>query len=632
MCHQRMAVGEKGLKKIQNKIAVLVIVGLFFVSGISIISSNKVSGGKPFFSLVLKFFQNPEQAGYGNLIRLSLAKIGIDVDVLTVGSFWYPPLVILRNTDLGILEFKTTSNYADPDITGVYDENGSINVFGYHTSMDWNESLDTGQNEWYMDQGKLIMPPNSEERIQHYWNWENYLMDDLLLCQPLFNRKSYVQTWDKLFGYNYCKGILQSWGDMYWSAPHVGQISTSELVIGGGEWYNLNPLLEDFSSEKFITNAIIDPLFWLDPNSIIKPHLATNFSMLNDTHVRINLREGIKWQSDPDGNFTDEYFDAEDVYFSLYCWKELSLLKYYRTHHWIKEMKIINPYTIDIYIDGDPGTQENEPYFRFLEMLGIKMLPEHYLNQTQYSEGDPDLGHHSWEIFSSNCFGTGLFSLDSYTERSETVLAINPDCWWLNNSITNDPNLNWQQRFGDFTDILQKLRIKIMNPSINSFIFKDGEIDISSEQSSKPSDSYGIETYSKRKKTMSFLSYNVREIRPVIGNNEPCENDPSITKGLAVRKAISYAIDRIEINDIVHGGECFVTDYPIYEALSIWCNPNIIRYNYDLEKAKYYMNLAGFAEPVIMGFEMINLFHLSFSVMIIVVIIKQRKKSEKDKQ
>ena len=86
----------------------------------------------------------------------------------------------------------------------------------------------------------------------------------------------------------------------------------------------------------------------------------------------------------------------------------------------------------------------------------------------------------------------------------------------------------------------------------------------------------------------------MRPVRPVIGSYDPAENDPSISKGLAIRKAISYALDRVEINNVIHRGEFTITDHPIYLKMGIWCNPNIIRYNHDLDKAREYMTKAGY--------------------------------------
>ncbi|MCF2144499.1 MAG: hypothetical protein K9W42_12435 [Candidatus Heimdallarchaeota archaeon] len=38
----------------------------------------------------------------------------------------------------------------DPDFTGLYNKNGSLNFFSYDGGMDWDNSLGTGKNEWYM--------------------------------------------------------------------------------------------------------------------------------------------------------------------------------------------------------------------------------------------------------------------------------------------------------------------------------------------------------------------------------------------------------------------------------------------------------------------------------------------------
>jgi len=59
----------------------------------------------------------------------------------------------------------------------------------------------------------------------------------------------------------------------------------------------------------------------------------------------------------------------------------------------------------------------------------------------------------------------------------------------------------------------------------------------------------------------------LRENRVNIGSQEPCEGDSNITIGLAIRKAISYAIDRNEINNVLFRGEFAVTDYPYYEVM-----------------------------------------------------------------
>ena len=103
-----------------------------------------------------------------------------------------------------------------------------------------------------------------------------------------------------------------------------------------------------------------------------------------------------------------------------------------------------------------------------------------------------------------------------------------------------------------------------------------------------------------------FFGFNMRENREILGSREPCPIDPEMTIGLAVRKAISYATDKKEINDVVHAGEFVINHWPLYPKMGIWCNPDIIRYDYDLYKAKELMIKAGFIienfTPTINGF------------------------------
>ncbi|MHA1186977.1 MAG: ABC transporter substrate-binding protein [Candidatus Heimdallarchaeota archaeon] len=223
-----------------------------------------------------------------------------------------------------------------------------------------------------------------------------------------------------------------------------------------------------------------------------------------------------------------------------------------------------------------------------------------------------------------------MFDLKSFYAGFETILNVNPDCWWLNSTITNDLDLDWVNRFGSFTSNITQLRINIHTSSTEAMLnFDAGLNDILLNLGSKSISSIDCNIQEKMSFIFTFLGYGIRSTDRIIGNREPCANDPSITKGLAVRKAISYAINRDEFNTIVHSGEGYVVDNPFFEARKIWCNPNIIQYNHDLEKAKYYMELAGYAEPVIMGFEFADWLCLSFIVSIFILTFKRKQRMRK---
>jgi len=594
-----------------------------------VVSAKPIVEGKQkmYFTLVAKTNSGGVRPDYLNLIKQQLARIGINLDIIVQDwPTFVGELLVFRNFDLCYAAL--TGGGYDPDMTGVYNENGSLNLFGYHTDMDSDPGLGPGKNEWYMRQGNLIMPPNSEERIQHYWEWEQYLMDKILPLQPMFAPNNYMAHWSNLQGYDFGDGILQSWGKMNWTGSHAGQIRTDEVVITDAAWSDLNPLFQDDSSSSFISSAVMDPLIWYDNDLSVWPHLAKSFTHINDTYVRITLREGIKWQPDVQGNFTDEYFDAEDVYFTFYAWSGVSG-DCQGICRWLEEMIIVDKYTIDLYIDGDLSTPENNPYAPYLPSISTRILPEHYLNQTQYY-GWPDITHPSWNIFATNPFGTGLFEFTSYVPSVETILNVFPECWRLNNSITSDPDLNWNERFGDFTGGLDQLRIRLIPDLHLSFAeFEQGRVDIEGvtfDRYNREScyANPDITVQSEIRFYLGFVGYNMRPIRPVIGNPDPWNFDPSISKGLAVRKAISYAIDRNEINQVVHGGEYTLTYHPIYAAMGVWCNPDIIRYNHDLDKALEYMQVFKGQSSVI-GTSYYPLFIIS-EVLLCAIYLLRRKK------
>jgi peptide/nickel transport system substrate-binding protein len=462
------------------------------------------------------------------------------------------------------------------------------------------------------------------------------MMDKICPLLPTFAPKAYIAEWSTLVGYNYTDGILQSFGKMYWSAAHTGQISTDELVITDAAWSDLNPLFQDDTSSSFISSATMDPLIWYDADLSVWPHLAESYTYINDTTIEIVARDGIEWGDDPDGLFPSEDFTIEDVYFTFYAWKYVSNDKH--LWNWIKDMEIVGDDTLIIYVDGDDTTEENDPYAPGLPALSTRILPEHYLNQSQLADGvTPDINHPSWNTFATNCFGTGLFEISDFTEGVETVLTLNPDCWRLDEAVTGDTALNWVERFGfDATwdaNGMNQLRIRII-PDLQTALleFEAGKVDIEACTSFPDKrDAYVLDpnfnVQSDTTFSYGFYGYNMREVRPEMGDRTASDLDPTITKGLALRKAISYSVDRDEINDVIHRGEYTITDWPIYPKMGIWCNPNIIRYNHDLDKAREFMTKAGYDlgwTPETPGFTMIITIS-SLMAVAAAIIIKKRK-------
>lgn len=595
-----------------NKVKTTLLVGVIlslFVVGAMAVQPLKTDSVTPFFTLVAKTNGGGVRPDYLNFFKQHIAKIGINLEVIVQDwPTFVGELIVFRDFD--VCYVGLTGGGADPDFTGVYDENGSLNLFGYDETMDWDDTLVIGDrtgwglNEWYMKKGTLIMPPDSEARVAHYWEWEDYMMDKICPLLPTYAPEGYIAQWATLDGYNYTDGVLQSWGKMDFSAAHDGQISTDELVITDAAWSDLNPLFQDDTSSSFISGAVLDPLIQYDADLSAWPMLAESYVMENDTTILVTARDGIYWADDPDGVGDNEPFTIKDVYFTFYAWKTVS--NDVHLFDWIEDMEFVGDDSLRIFIDGDISTYENDPYAPFLPSLWTNMLPEFYLNQTQDVNGYPDVTHPSWNTYATNAFGTGAFEIYDFTEGVETTLKLRADCWHLNDAVTSDPALNWEERFGyaaGFTP-MNYLRIRIIPDLQTSLLeFEAGKVDIVGVTTYPDKrDEYALnpefEIQSDTLFSYGFFGYNMRETRGVIGERDPCPGDDTLSIGLAVRKAMSYACNRVEINQVIHRGEYIITDWPIYPKMGIWCNPNIIRYNFDLDKAREYMAKAGYGTIV----------------------------------
>ena len=473
------------------------------------------------------------------------------------------------------------------------------------------------------------------EREKHYHEWQEYLMKSIVPCKPLLSKPEYYAWPAELCGLDIDKGILQSWGDMVWSLPRADQLNANEFVMSLPQWNNLNPLFMDENSSPEVMQFILDNLFWCDSDKNFKPHIAKGIEHITDTHIRITLREGIKWQTDPDGLFPNEYLDAEDVYFTFYSWKYLTDDSH--LYDWIKSIDIVDNFTIDFYIDEDLDTPEEDYYPYYYQYLYNLILPEHYLNQTQLDDNTtPDISHPSWETFKTHCFGTGLFQLNSTIENYETILSVNTNSWWLNSSITSDIELDWENRFGTFDNDLKQLRISIIDDYYKGlYQFVEGKIDFYKIEINDLEliDPYrytylpicDFEIPSLHSNEQSYLFYNLNPNRITGEQIQSSENN--ISKGLALRKAISYAINRKEINEILYGGEYLENDYPISPNLGHWLSPDIIKYDYNLAKAKDWMRKTGLLDTntINLGYNLSFIFIIVIPATIITIGLRRKK-------
>ncbi|MCR8631881.1 ABC transporter substrate-binding protein [Paenibacillus radicis (ex Xue et al. 2023)] len=141
------------------------------------------------------------------------------------------------------------------------------------------------------------------------------------------------------------------------------------------------------------------------PDGKFQPDLALSWETTNPTTWRFKLREGVKFHN-------GDSFTAADVKFSLERVAKDQKLVEYGNYKQIKEVKIVDDYTVDII------TSETEPVLLSrLSRLGSSMLPSKYIQEKGI------------EAFLKNPVGTGPYKFFEWL-RDDRVTLVKTDTYF----------------------------------------------------------------------------------------------------------------------------------------------------------------------------------------------------------
>lgn len=184
--------------KQKNKKSILLILSLIITLSLVPKGILKTKSVEPFFTLRAGYL-TIQQLECLNLAKQQLARIGINLEFVFYNLTDYlGKLCSGPEYDLLIQKFYIPSE-SDPFMLHIFNENGTLNLAGYHTSMDYDENLGEGRNEWYIQTGIEMTPNDSQERIDHCWEWQHYMMGEILPVLPLFTEKENHSTIEFLF-------------------------------------------------------------------------------------------------------------------------------------------------------------------------------------------------------------------------------------------------------------------------------------------------------------------------------------------------------------------------------------------------------------------------------------------------
>lgn len=540
-----------------------------------------------------------------NLIAQELSRIRIDSVINSNPAGVFDAELVSRNFDIVFSEFEWP--YFDVDPAIYFSESSSGNYWGLDDEM-------TGGalNEELIRLG--LTETDLVERENIYHQWQENLVDELLPVIPCYSTVETYVTWETLTGWDHEDGIVTSLPYMEWSAEHHQDQNDSVFIDYLEEWDILNPLFVD---DNFVISLIAEPLFRVDYNNNPVPVLATGWDYSeNDTILTISLRENVLWQPDKDNIFTSEYFDADDVLFSILAYQEFSTIGTY--FNWIESVEKINDTAVKITIDGDKDTADKQPYAPALISLNNLILPEHYLN-VSVVDGLPDTSSPEWADYSTNGMGTGMYYFvpGEFQDGIQAILYCNDDWWGLTPSGYNE-DLDIKQYTFRFLTTLNTIQLE----------FQAGNLDIYKDYRETDTD---FDVYPYQKKTrnsfdMTYIGFNLKSTScPEIGDQTLTE-DGTMSKGLAVRKAIAHLLNKNDLDDKLEI-EIAIAESPLSVRCGSFVKSDIKIYETDLEKAKYFMLKAGY-DPNTMpspGFTTISTI-ISIFVLTVIVSIYTRKK------
>ncbi len=340
-----------------------------------------------------------------------------------------------------------------------------------------------------------------------------------------------------------------------------------DIIFEGsiGDASNLIPILSTDSVSHQIASHIYNGLLKYDKNLKLTGDLAKSWELSNDKKsITFHLKKGVKWH---DGKI----FNADDVKFTYETIIDDSTPTAYDSDfRIIDNITIIDDYTIRV--------NYQKPFAPALNSWTMSILPKHLLENVKITESS----------LQRNPIGTGSYEFVKWNPGESITLKAN-------------------KSYFDGRPNIAKYVLKIIPDSTTMFMeLLKGNLDFMSltplqysKQTNTPKFKDNFEKYTYLSNSYSYIGYNLR--------NE-------LFKDKRVRQALTYATPKEKIIESVLFGEGHVATGP-YKPDSFWYNPDVKRYEYNLEKAKELLTEAGWEDSDNNGYLDKNGREFSFTLM-----------------
>ena len=333
------------------------------------------------------------------------------------------------------------------------------------------------------------------------------------------------------------------------AVPYVGGTYTEGLA--GNPQY-INPILCQYNQvDRDLCSLVFNGLTKLNERGEVVPDLAERWEISDDCLVyTFHLRRDVRWHDEVP-------FSSDDVVFTIEAIQD----PHYQGVHYLAELWR----SVEI-VKVDSHTVEftlGEPFAPFLDYTTLGILPVHLLAQVP-AESLPS------DPFNGHPIGTGLFQVEEINAE-HALLQANPDFYGPK------PYLNKIE-----------FRFYRSHESVLS-AYERGEVQgigrALPEDLAQVEANAGLRLFSARLTGYTLIFLNLKDLEL-----------PYFQEKL-VRQALLYAIDRQKIVDRVLKGQGLVAHSPILPETWAYDN-DVVRYEYDLERAKDLLTEAGWRTPI----------------------------------
>lgn len=335
---------------------------------------------------------------------------------------------------------------------------------------------------------------------------------------------------------------------------------------------SFNPVIAKETSTTMITDFLFEGLTQINPfTTDMEPRLARSWEYSPDGKIwTFHLRENVKW-------FDGRQFTADDVVFTyndLYYNPDIPTSARDILTIDGKRIKVekVDTYTVRFIMP--------KPFAPLLFALGMEIMPKHILEPMVKAK----TFNSAWGVNTppDKITGTGPFMISEYIPSQRVVLKRNPNYWRTDKTGNSLPYL----------DSIVILIVPDQNSSLLKF--QAGETDMISIRGEdyaviKPTEAKGNFTIYNTGPTFSttFLFFN--------------QNPKAIPQyklrwftNKKFRQAIAHSVDKETIINNVMAGLAFPQDSALTPASKFFYNPDIRKYEYNLDKAKSLLQEAGF--------------------------------------